>query len=45
MLVALPWQRKEGMVDGPGLVLFTLGWVALSPMLCKLNLSSDIPKT
>lgn len=29
MMVALPWQRKHGVVDGPGLVLFTGAWVAL----------------
>ena len=30
MLVSLPWQRKNGMIDGPGIGLFALGWVALS---------------
>jgi len=30
MLVSLPWQRKNGMIDGPGMSLFALGWVALA---------------
>jgi hypothetical protein len=30
MLMVLPWQRKNGVVDGPGMVMFTLGWVSLA---------------
>ncbi len=29
MLLFLPLQRKNGVVDGPGMVLFTLAWVGL----------------
>lgn len=27
MMLALPWQRKNCVVDGPGLPLFILGWI------------------
>lgn len=30
MLIALPWQRKNNVVDGPGMALFALGWVLLA---------------
>jgi hypothetical protein len=30
MLVLLPWQRKNGIVDGPGMALFVLGWMGLA---------------
>lgn len=26
MMVALPWQRKNGIIDGPGMPLFCLAW-------------------
>ncbi len=29
MMWALPWQRKNCVVDGPGMPLFCLGWVLL----------------
>ena len=29
MLFVLPWQRTNGVVDGPGMTLFGLTWVAL----------------
>lgn len=29
MLVVLPWQRKEGIVDGPGMPLFTAAWALI----------------
>lgn len=29
MMLALPWQRKNCIVDGPGLPLFVIGWVVL----------------
>jgi len=29
MLWVLPWQRKEGIIDGPGMPLFVLGWMFL----------------
>lgn len=30
VLIFLPWQRKNKVVDGPGMPLLTLGWVALA---------------
>ena len=30
MMVALPLQRKHKVIDGPGMALFVLAWVALS---------------
>jgi uncharacterized membrane protein YhdT len=30
MMVALPWQRKKKVIDGPGMALFALGWIALT---------------
>ena len=29
MLVILPWQRKNKIIDGPGMPLFVLAWVLL----------------
>jgi hypothetical protein len=29
MLMALPWQRQNGVIDGPGLPLFVIGWQIL----------------
>lgn len=30
MLFALPWQRTNKVIDGPGIGLFSLGWVVLA---------------
>ena len=30
MMVSLPWQRKECVVDGPGYCLFCLGWAVVA---------------
>ena len=30
MLGSLPWQRKNSVVDGPGMALFALAWVSLA---------------
>jgi len=30
MLGVLPWQRKNKVVDGPGMAMFALAWVALA---------------
>lgn len=30
MMLTLPYQRENCMVDGPGMALFALGWVALA---------------
>lgn len=29
MMVAMPWQRANNVVDGPGMPLFVIGWVLL----------------
>ena len=30
MVGALPWQRKNGVIDGPGMALFAFAWVLLA---------------
>ncbi len=30
MMLVLPWQRKNGVIDGPGMPLFVTGWVLLA---------------
>lgn len=30
MLLSLPWQRKAGVVDGPGMPLFVIAWFVLA---------------
>ena len=30
MMAILPWQRKNGVIDGPGMALFGFGWVLLA---------------
>jgi len=30
MIITLPWQRKNKVIDGPGMGLFVLGWVLVS---------------
>jgi len=29
MMIALPWQRKLCIVDGPGMIMFTIGWILI----------------
>ena len=30
MLVSLPWQRKNNVIDGPGMPLFVIAWFMLA---------------
>lgn len=30
MLISLPWQRKSGVIDGPGMPLFVIAWFMLA---------------